>query len=251
MHELIFITLCLLGTVAAPGLQSTREPALEANFSYDAPAVAKLTKFEVKKGHEQQFRNALVQNVRSAIAADGNIMAEAYQEQDNPSVLWLIERWTKPAEVEKFSKTSQARQLSALFGESLTAAPTTFALKDLEPITKQQWRAAAKREDRPITVMLFVDTKPATQQQFKDIYHVAMPQFRGEPGVITYQLSEIEGDGTHFVTYEKFRDEDAFKYHLDFPPVKPVIQYLESNVKQPPFQNGLHNLVEIAPLTRE
>ncbi len=99
--------------------------------------------------------------------------------------------------------------------------------------------------------MLFVDAKQGTQHDFKAIYHKAMPQFRSEPGVVTYQLSEIEGDETKFVTYEKFRSDEAFQYHLKFPPIQPVIDYLNTSIKKPPFQDGIHNLIEFAPLTRE
>jgi len=178
-------------------------------------------------------------------------MAEAYREEDKPTIFWLIDRWSNAEEREEFSKSPQGRALEALLQTALTSPAKTYHLTDLEPLTQKQWRAAASSKDQPLTVMLFVDARAGTQQQFKDTYHTAMPKFRGEAGVVTYQLSEIEGDGTQFVTYEKFRSKDAFQYHLNFPPVKPVIEYLESNVKQPPFQNGLHNLVEIAPLTRQ
>lgn len=215
------------------------------------PIAARLTRFDIKQGHEAKFREALTETVSTAIRLEGNIMAEAYREENEPTVLWLIDRWTSDKELEKFSKSPQGRALDALLQTALTAPPKTYHLKDLEPLSKQQWRATASSKDQPLTVMLFVDARAGTQQQFKDTYHIAMPKFRSEQGVVTYQLSEIEGDGTQFVTYEKFRSKDAFEYHLNFPPVKPVIEYLETNVKQPPFQNGLHNLVEIAPLTRE
>jgi len=99
--------------------------------------------------------------------------------------------------------------------------------------------------------MLFVDSKEGTQAEFKQTYHVAMPQFRSEPGVVTYQLSQVAGDDTKFVTFEKFRSPASFQYHLNFPPIQPVIDYLQTSIKQQPFQRGLHTLIEFAPLTRE
>jgi len=78
-----------------------------------------------------------------------------------------------------------------------------------------------------------------------------MPQFRSEPGVINYQLSQLEEDGTQFVTYEKFRNEDAFQYHLNFPPIQPVIDYLNTSIKKQPFETGLHRLIEFAPVIRQ
>lgn len=209
-------------------------------------AINKLTRFELKPAYSKQFRTAISKYVKQSLSEEGNIMAEAYYEKEHPSVLWLIERWTSNTGSNKFRKTFESLATTAL------AKPAkVYTVKDLEPLTKQQWRKTARKQDQQLTVMLFVDAKKGTQQDFKRIYHQAMPQFRSEPGVVTYQLSEIEGDDTQFVTYEKFRSEEAFQYHLKFPPIQPVIDYLNTSIKQSPFQNGIRNLVEFAPLTRE
>lgn len=68
---------------------------------------------------------------------------------------------------------------------------------------------------------------------------------------MTYQLSQFKEDSTQFVTFEKFRSNDAFQYHLKFPPIQPVIDYLNMSIKKQPFQDGIHNLIEFAPLSRE
>lgn len=210
---------------------------------------SKLTRYEVNKQNEAQFRKALTDYVTASISSKENIMAEAFYEQDKTNILWLIERWNGKNQLENFSKKAEAKALQSLT-EKLKTAPKTYNLKDLEPLTKEQWRKTSKKEDNQLVIMLFVDAKKGTEQNFKDTYHIAMPKFRSEPGVVTYQLSEIEGDETQFVTYEKFRNNDAFQYHLNFPPIKPVIEYLETSIKKPPFQNGIHNLIEFAPLTR-
>jgi quinol monooxygenase YgiN len=190
---------------------------------------ARLTRYEVKPSYREQFQKVLSGYVKQALADESNIMAEAYYEQEDPSVIWLIERWT--------GKINQA---------IMSVKPAkVYQLTDLEPLTKAQWRRTADQTDQPLTIMLFVDAKRGTEASFKKIYHQAMPQFRGEPGVVTYQLSVIEGDATQFVTYEKFRSEAAFQYHLKFPPIQPVIDYLNTSIKKPPFQQGLHHLIAI------
>ena len=211
----------------------------------------KLTRFEVKKEFQDQLQKALSKYVNSSISKEGNIMSEAYYEKEKPSVLWLIERWKDKNELDNFSNSSEAKAVSSLAKKALIEPIKTIEIKDLEPISKDEWRKTTKKEDNQLTIMLFVDSKSGTQQTFKDTYHVAMPQFRSEPGVVTYQLSQLESDPTQFVTYEKFRGDDAFQYHLKFPPIQPVIDYLNTNIKEQPFQKGLHNLIEFAPLTRE
>lgn len=206
---------------------------------HNAGFTARLVRYELKPGYQAQFRKALSRYVKQVIADKDNVMAEAYYEQESTNVIWLIERWSGKRALAKFDEVG------------LVKPAKVYPLKDLEPLTKAQWRKTARIEDKPLTVMLFVDAKKGSQQSFKSIYHKAMPQFRSEPGVVTYQLSEIEGDDTQFVTYEKFRSKDAFAYHLEFPPIKPVVSFLETSIKNPPFQQGLHNLIEFAPLTRE
>lgn len=213
--------------------------------------ISKLTMYEVPENALEPFRKALKDYVTVSLSSKENIMAEAFYEQDKPNILWLIERWNGKKQLEDFGKKTQAKALQTLTEKSLKTAPKIYYVKDLEPLTKEQWRKTSKKEDNQLVIMLFVDGKKGTEQHFKDTYHIAMPQFRSEPGVVTYQLSEIEGDETQFVTYEKFRSNNAFQYHLNFPPIKPVIEYLETSIKKPPFQNGLHNLIEFAPLTRE
>lgn len=211
---------------------------------------ARLTKYIVEPA-EIGFRSALSNYVHQAIVREANIMAEAYYEQNDTSVLWLIERWNNPDEWLQFHKGAAAKTLNDLAKVALKIDPEVTHVKDLEPLTKTQWRKAARKDDRPLTVMLFVDAKPGTQKSFQDIYHTAMPLFRGEAGVVTHQLSQLIADDTKFVTFEKFRDEAAFQFHLKFPPIQPVIDYLQKDIKNPPFQNGLHNLIEFAPSTRE
>jgi quinol monooxygenase YgiN len=202
--------------------------------------VAVLTRYEVKKGHKKKSIKTLRKYVKYAIAHKSNVMAEAYHEQEKPSVLWLIERWDSKSELEKVRRDVK-----------LIQPAETIYIKDLEPISKNEWQRAPQKDDQPITIILFVDSREGTEGNFKEVYHAAMPQFRSEPGVINYQLSQLQEDSTRFVTYEKFRSEDAFQYHLNFPPIQPVIDYLNSSIKKQPFQTGLHRLIEFAPEKRK
>lgn len=213
--------------------------------------VGHLTRYVVNPATQTNFQGTLSVYVRTALTEEGNLQAEAYYERDDRSVLWLIERWKNRRELERFARSPSARAVEAQQGAALKTKADTYHVTDLEPMTKEQWRRPARVTDDPITIMLFVDAKAGTQDTFKATYHIAMPAFRGEPGVVSYQLSQFESDETKFVTYEKFRSNDAFQFHLNFPPIKPVVDYLQTSIKKPPFQDGLHFLIEFAPLTRE
>lgn len=226
-------------------------PKAQQSMRNQSDIVARLTRYDVKPDHQTAFRKAVSDYVHHSLNQESNVLSEAYYEQENPSVMWIIERWNSKIELEKAGKSPFFKAIESLSKTVLLKPAKTIDVKDLEPISKQQWRSVVRKADDPITIMLFVDAKAGTEHNFKTVYHTAMPQFRSEPGVITYQLSQLEADSAQFVTYEKFRNEDAFQYHLKFPPIQPVIDYLNTSIKKQPFQAGLHRLIEFAPLLRE
>ena len=239
----IFTTLFMLASAFASGQTSAK--------TEESVIVAKITRYEVKKEYLQEFEKAIRDYVLKSLSDDSNIMAEAYFEQDNQSVIWLFERWTNQNKLNKFRKNLESKAVIQLEKSALAKPEKVISVKDLEPISKQEWRRASKAEDKQLTIMLFVDAKAGTEENFKDVYHIAMPEFRSEPGVVTYQLSQLDSDKTQFVTFEKFRSNEAFQYHLNFPPIQPVLDYLNTSIKKQPFQDGIHNLIEFAPLIRE
>ncbi|RZJ54119.1 MAG: antibiotic biosynthesis monooxygenase [Flavobacterium sp.] len=213
--------------------------------------IAKITRYEVKNEEKEKFKKTITDYVLTSLSDKNNIMSEAYFEQENQSVIWLFERWENQSAFNKFQKNSISNKVKVLAKTALIHPEKRIDIKDLEPISKQEWRKTSKKEDHQLTIMLFVDAKAGTQENFKTIYKKAMPEFRSEPGVVTYQLSQFKDDETQFVTFEKFRSNDAFQYHLNFPPIQPVLDYLNTSIKKPPFQDGIHNLIEFAPLFRE
>jgi len=211
---------------------------------------AKITRYEVKKDYQEKFQKAVSDYVRLSLLNENNIMSEAYFEQENQAVIWVFERWINKNEFNKFLNNSQS-VLPLELKERLVKPIETIEIKDLEPISKEQWRKTSKAGDKQLTIMLFVDAKTGTEENFIKIYHKAMPEFRSESGVVTYQLSQLKNDKSKFITFEKFRSKEAFHYHLEFPPIQPVIDYLNTSIKKKPFQDGIHTLIEFAPLTRE
>lgn len=212
--------------------------------------VARLIRYEVQPEFQAAFRQAVSDYVFHSLKLETNVLSEAYYEQADSTVLWIIERWSSKDGLDEAGKSAGFKAIESLSHSSLKQPAKTIYVQDLEPLPKSQWRSAAEKQDQPLTIILFVDAEPGTENTFKEVYHTAMPQFRSEPGVINYQLSQLEEDSTQFVTYEKFRNEDAFRYHLNFPPIQPVIDYLNTSIKKQPFEAGLHRLIEFAPAIR-
>ncbi|KOP37480.1 hypothetical protein DBB36_14760 [Flavobacterium sp. WLB] len=221
--------------------------SLQSTLASAQNETTKITRYEVKEQYLEKFQKAISEYVQKSLSNESNIMSEAYFEQNNKTVIWLFERWTNKTALDK----NNSKSVKELAQTALVKPEEIIYVKDLEPLNKEQWRRTSKKEDNQLTIMLFVDAKAGTEKNFMEVYHTAMPQFRSEAGVVTYQLSQLENDKTQFVTFEKFRNNDAFQYHLNFPPIQPVIDYLNTSIKKQPFQDGIHNLIEFAPLTRE
>lgn len=247
----IMAALLLSGATASAEVVTPTGLAPTAEKLAGSETIGRLTRYQVKPEARETLRHALSNYVAQALTEKHNLQAEAYQERDDASVLWLIERWQSRNELEHFQHAASFRAIAALKGTVLEQEPVTHYVKDLEPLAKQQWRRAPRLDDQPITIMLFVDSKAGTQDEFKTIYHAAMPALRGQPGVVTYQLSQIENESAKFVTFEKFRSDAAFAAHLEFPATKTIVDYLLTKSERQPFQQGLHTLIEFAPLTRD
>lgn len=225
-------------TTIMPGHRSVKDP------------VVRLVKYQVNAGNCTTFREALRTYIFTSIKAPGNIMAEAYYEENDSTTLWTVERWTDSDALNKNAESKAAKAIVALTKHALVTPADTLFMNDLEPLAREEYHKQPAAGDVPLTIMLFVDAKPGTEEEFKKLYHAAMPAFRSEAGVIAYQLSQLSSDKTKFVTYEKFRSQQAFEYHLQFPPVEPVVQYLRTSIKEQPFEKGLHRLIELAPYTK-
>lgn len=221
---------------AMPGHNAVQDP------------IVRLVQYKVKPDYQAKFKKALSGYVNSSLKAAGNIMAEAYYEESDSTVFWIIERWSDQNAFNKNGESTAAKVIVDLSKHALVTPAEATLMSDLEPLDKEAYHKAPGANDHPLTIMLFVDAKQGTEDEFKKLYHAAMPAFRSEAGVIAYQLSQLTSDKTKFVTYEKFRSEEAFQYHLQFPPVKPVVQYLRTSIKEQPFEKGLHRLIEFAPL---
>ncbi|WP_420147384.1 putative quinol monooxygenase [Spirosoma sp.] len=213
--------------------------------------VVQLTKYTVEPNDQDQFRLAMSAYVFQALNAEGNIMAEAYAEIEHPTVLWLIERWENQESLTALQASSQAKAIDTLAKVGMTTPHEKISVTDLEPLSKEDWRRSPDANDDPMTVMLFVDARPGTQDEFKKRYHAAMPSIRGEAGVVTYQLTQLNGAKTKFLTYEKFRNPEALQTHLQFPFVGPILDFLHTSITNPPFEKGLHKLKLFAPATQE
>ncbi len=200
-----------------------------------------LTQYHVKISHQDKFLEVLSEYTISSLKATGNIMAEAYYEQGDACIMWTIERWDNLAYYKNNREGAAAKEIAALTKTGLLSPVETIFMEDLELLSKEASHNA-------ITVMLLVEVKDGTDDHFRSLNHEVMSSLRNEPGVLAFQLSQVARHKTRFVVYKKFRNWDTFQYHLKDPALGPVIKFLQTSIKEPPFEKGYHHLIQFAPL---
>lgn len=214
----------------------------------DRSVIAVVTEYHTKTAHQHEFVEALSAYVGCSLRAGGNIMSEAYYEKGDICVMWVIERWSNYHFYKKNSKSREGQVIRALTKTGVTIAVDTTFLKDLLSLSNQSLVIPSRGNNQPVTIMLLVDVKAGTEDQFRSINQTVMSVFRNKPGVLLFQLSKVIYDKTKFIVCKKFRDWDAFQYHLKDPALQPVITFLQTSVKEPPYEKGYHHLIQFAPL---
>jgi len=215
-------------------IENDRKQAIITKYIYDPANFAQV------KAHFSQF-------VENCLSSTKNIMAEVYLDDDKKDVIWLIQRWEDHSSWTTFSSSAPAERFSELIESNGVSISLQYFVTDTEPLSKEEWRKPVQPSGEQFTLMLILQALEGTQDKFQLAYHKAMPAFRDEEGVITYQLSVDDQDKTQFLTYEKFRNQASFDFHLSFPPINPIVDFLKTSIKAPPFQQGLHRLIQFAP----
>lgn len=213
----------------------------------DIAVKAVLTHYRVKQAWQDKFLEVLRAYTYSSLNAAGNIMAEACYEHGNGCTIWLLERWTDQSSYRDNKESVEAKVVAALAKIGLTAPVETILIKDLEPDdANADWRSYPT-DDRLLTIMLFIHVKARGRRLFRSINHDVMLALKEEPGVLFFQLSQLSGAKSSFIVYKKFRDWDAFQYHLKHPALDPLMKFLQHSVKEPPYEKGYHLLIQFAP----
>lgn len=209
-------------------------------IALDSSITVVLTQYHVKASWKNKFLDVLNEYIVSSLKASGNIMAEAYYEKGDSCIMWIIERWSNHTFYINNRKSAAANAVGTLTKTGLESPVETIFIKDLELLSKEA-------SPNPLTIMLFVNVKAGTENHFRTINRDVMPVLREDPGLLTFQLSQVSSHKTRFIVYKKFRNWDAFQYHIKDPALDPVIKFLQTSIKEPPFEKGYHHLIQFAP----
>ncbi|MBO9567166.1 MAG: hypothetical protein J7621_30615 [Niastella sp.] len=216
--------------------------------SSDNSVAVVLTRYYVKNSCRDRFLQVLSGYVLHSLQTTGNIMTEAYYEKGDPCMLWVFERWDNRALYVKSRRSDMAKAVRALTKTALVSHPETLFIQDTEPLSIEDFQYTTESNDEPITIMLFVDVKAGTEDLFRSMNRAVKQASLTAPDVLIFLLSQLCYHKTRFIIYKKVRNWEAFRHHLKDPTLEPVLQFLQTSIKDPPFEKGYHYLIQFAPL---
>ena len=215
----------------------------------DAGNVVKvvLTRYLVKTSMQDKFREVLYGYTTSALQSTGNIMAAAYYDSGDPCTIWVMERWSNQTYYHGNKKSIAAKSVDALAKNGLAGPVETIFIKDIELVPANFSDVNAGGEDQPVTIMLVIEVQPGTENYFKSIHHNLMPALRNEPGVLFFRFGQDVYNRSRFIVYKQFRNWQLFQLHLKEPALEPIMKFLKTSVKDPPFEKNYHHLIPLPP----
>lgn len=206
--------------------------------------------YQAKATYQAELLQLLSEYIFSSRRAVGNIMIEGYYEQGDASMMWIMERWTREEYYKENKGSAAAKNISDLESILVVSPVETVFLTDLELLIKDD-RPNKTEKDQQMSIMLFVDVMQGSEAYFRAINRDVITAFRNDPGVLILRLSQFTNDKTRFVVYKKFNTKHSFQSHLRSPAIVPVLQFLQTSVKEQPFEKGYRHLIEFAPIIHE
>lgn len=229
------------------------------NFSFNYPATKRtgihlpnnlitvaMSQYQAKASYHAELFQLLSEFIFSSRRAVGNIMMEGYYELGEASIMWIVERWTSEEYYMENKSSIAAKNISDLENTLVASPVETVFLTDLELLIKDDSQNKTENGQQ-MSIMLFVDVQQGSEDYFMSINRDVITELRNEPGLLIFRLSQFTNDVTRFVVYKKFRNKDSFRLHLSSPAIVPVINFLQTSVKEQPFEKGYRHLIEFAP----
>ncbi len=206
-----------------------------------------LTKYHVKTSWQEKFAEVLVEYVFNSLSAPGNIIAEAYYENGEPCIMWTMERWNNQTFYNDNKRSVAGKAVNALTKTGLASPVEVIFIKELKLFSKEVSGIGLPTSDQPVTIMLMIDVQAGTQDYFKSINHDLALAMHSEPGVLVFQFGQVFYHKTRFIIWKKFHSWEVFHYHLRSPALESVMKFLQTSVKDPPFEKGYHHLIPFPP----
>jgi quinol monooxygenase YgiN len=96
--------------------------------------------------------------------------------------------------------------------------------------------------DSEVMLVARFNAKAGKEKEVENILVSLVEPTRAEKGCVFYHLHRVKEEKGHFLFYECFRDENAYKAHVDTPYIKGFLDRKDELLSEPPDVTFLEKL---------
>jgi quinol monooxygenase YgiN len=115
--------------------------------------------------------------------------------------------------------------MTRLLGLAAVLTLAVPAAADDHPIVASV-RQQLKETDKPFTMLVALKVKEGKNQPFEAAFKEAIAGTRKEPGNLVYQLNRHAQSGQIYIVYERWKNLDALKAHVETPHIEKLLAAL-------------------------
>ena len=181
-----------------------------------AAEIVMLVTFHVKTEYRKELKKNQIADVRGARMESGNVTMELYESKTHENVLYLFERWTDQQALNAHFLKPYTLDVLAVNQYALLLPMEIIYLEDIAALPDTDHKKSFGDEEQVDLIVTF-EVKDGMQDKFLEQFQKSIGLSRPEDGNIAYHLHKIQDDQTHFVLYERWKNQAALDLHFEKP----------------------------------
>ena len=97
-----------------------------------------------------------------------------------------------------------------------------------------------------VVVLFTAKAKPGKERELKKLFVEAVTGSRHDPGNISYEVHEVEGDASTIILYEQWISPELLEAHLAGPALKDLA-VKAADLMEGSFESGMKKLKKLRP----
>ncbi len=205
--------------------------------------VTMLVTFNVKSEYSEQYKEALLEDLKNARKEAGNISMELYRHKDKENVFYFFERWVNQVALDEHFEKPYTKNILELNKVALVSPMEIDYLEDIAPLPKAELKTPSSA-DTPVDLIVVFEVKDGLQEKFVRQFEKSVTKSRTEAGNILFHFHKVRGSNNKFVLYERWRNQAALDLHFEKPYTKELFEVFKTTLVKP-VEDSLNFLVEI------
>ncbi|MBC7883790.1 MAG: antibiotic biosynthesis monooxygenase [Anaerolineae bacterium] len=196
------------------------------------PPITMLVTFKTKPEMTNAFQKALLHDLVNARKELGCITMQLFVDKNDSSILFFFERWQNQSALDNHFAQTYTKAVLELAETALISPMEILYMEDLAPLSAEGIQGSSHEEDSVDLVVIF-EVKAEGQERFKAQFLNSVKYSRPEPGCVSFHIHAVKEINSKFVLYERWRNQEAFDFHLAQSYTKELFESFSATLAKP------------------